>query len=130
MLESIFKYQQSLIDKYLLIEAKNGIGHGLLTDDDYKDGKLDINSHRVQYLLKDMAWRITEELGEAMNNLKNRPWKKMHIKTNKAAYEEELIDAFHFFIELLITSGFTPTKLYKAYVTKADINKKRQSSGY
>lgn len=122
-LEAIFKRQKELMEKYHPIEAKAGL---LQTHD------VPVNMHdpKGQARLKDFAWRITEEIGEAMNCLKNKPWKQTHMETDVPHYQEELADAFHFFIELLILSGIDAEKMYDLYFRKSEVNKFRQESKY
>lgn len=123
MLETIFKRQQELIDKYHPIEEENA-GHSL------PHAPVDINTHAGQARLKDFAWRVTEELGEAMNCLKNKPWKQSHMITDEIHYREELADAFHFMIELFVLSGFDATSLTAMYLDKNAVNQFRIRSNY
>jgi hypothetical protein len=123
MLEMIFTRQTELMKKYHQIEAEKGL---LLTP----DVPVDIDSHLGQARLKDFAWRITEELGEAMGCLKNRPWKQTQMHTDIVHYQEEIVDALHFFIELCILSGFTARSLTELYLKKSLVNKFRQGSQY
>lgn len=123
MLVSIFAKQRELMRKYEEIEQKNG----LLTTSDVP---VNLHDRFGQQRLKDFAWRVTEEIGEAMNCLKNKPWKQTHMQTDEAHYKEELIDALHFFVELLILSGFTPHDVYNFYFKKNEVNKFRQESKY
>lgn len=122
-LDAIFVRQKELMEKYHNIEKEKGL---LQTD----LVPVDINSHLGQARLKDFAWRITEELGEAMNCLKNKPWKQTQMETDRTHYEEEIIDAFHFFIELCILSGFDADSLAEMYLRKSQVNKFRQRSNY
>jgi hypothetical protein len=96
MLQAIFKKQHELSKRYLSIEIKSGIGYGILFDTDL----FDINEQRCQYLCKDFAWRITEELAECTECLDNMD----HAR-------EELIDALHFLIELYIICGIDAKKI-------------------
>jgi len=123
MLEMIFARQKELIKKYEHIEAQNNLLQTPLCP-------VEIDSQHGQQRLKDFAWRITEELGEAMNCLKNKPWKQTHMETDRTHYEEELVDAFHFFIELCILSGFDAQSLTEMYLKKSLVNKFRQRSQY
>jgi len=74
------------MDKFHRIENNNGV---LLT------GKIpvDLQSFRGQARLRDYAWRITEELGEAMH------------AQDPDYRREEIVDALHFLVELCIASG-------------------------
>lgn len=122
-LEKIFEHQRELMVKYHEIEARNGL---LQTE----KVPVDIHSAKGQARLKDFAWRITEELGEAMNTLKNKPWKQTQMETDVEHYEEEIADAFHFFVELCILSGIGAEELYNLYFRKNKVNQFRQRSNY
>ena len=123
MLEMIFKRQKELMKKYEKIEDDNGLLQTSFVP-------VDLNDRFGQARLKDFAWRITEELGEAMNCLKNKPWKQTHMMTDATHYCEEIVDAFHFFIELCILSGFDAIDLTEMYLKKSQVNKFRQRSKY
>ena len=122
-LELLFARQRELMEKYEPIERANGL---LQTS----DVPVKLDSYQGQARLKDFAWRITEELGEAMNCLKMKPWKQTPQVTDREHYLEELVDAAHFFFELLILSGFTPAELVFRYLQKWNVNKFRQRSQY
>ncbi len=122
-LDFIFSRQKELMDKYHDIEKKNGL---LQTE----DVPVNIDSHLGQARLKDFAWRVTEEIGEAMNCLKNKPWKQTQMETDVLHYKEELADAFHFFVELCILSGINSEDLFNLYFRKSEVNKFRQRSKY
>ncbi|MDE2098833.1 MAG: hypothetical protein KGL39_16390 [Patescibacteria group bacterium] len=123
MLRIIFGRQRNLMAKYEGIEESNGL---LQTH----DIPVDLNSAKGQARLKDFAWRVTEELGEAMNCLKNKPWKQSQMLTDIDHYLEEIADAFHFFVELCILSGIDAEKLYDLYFRKSEVNHFRQRSNY
>lgn len=89
-----------------------------------------IDDPGTQLYLKHLAWCIVEELGEAMNELKNRPWKSSFTITDRVHYQEELVDVLHFFIELCIASGITPDHLHTLYTGKHQENLDRQKRGY
>lgn len=118
MLKDIFKRQLELEDKYTPIEGK------------YKPKEVNIHTKEGQHWLKTFAWFITEELGEAMNCLKNKLWKQSEIRTDVNHYMEEIADALHFFIALCIYSGLDADKLYNLYFKKSEVNKFRQRSKY
>lgn len=122
LLTAIFEKQKSLHEKYVDIETKKGI----LTS----HGPVDLNTCHGQQIIKDFMWRVTEEIGEAANCLKNKPWKSTEMLTDEAHYKEELMDALHFFIELLILSGFTAESAYDLYFKKNKVNQFRQGSNY
>ena len=93
-----------------------------------KRGKLD--DRQTQAALREFASYTVEELYEAINNLKNKPWKQTDRPTDQDKFFEELADAWHFFIEFHILAGINPTDVFKHYFRKSLINEQRQISGY
>jgi hypothetical protein len=124
MLEMIFAAQLELIEKYHGIEE----GRGALVVAPAEFGDLDVRF--VQWRIKDLAYRAVEEISEATNCLKNKPWKQTEMVTDKVHFYEELIDAFHFFVELCITAGMTAEDVARVYHRKHAVNKFRQESKY
>jgi len=92
-LEAMFDRQRELMEKYHEIEKSNGL---LQTE----DIPVNINDAFGQARLKDFAWRITEELGEAMEAMDKHSEIPEHAK-------EEIADALHFLIEFTILTGET-----------------------
>lgn len=86
-LQAIFNRQKSLMGKYHYIELKSGL---LQTE----DCPVNLDDKRGQARIKDFSWRVTEELGEALD-----------ARSNKDHYQEELIDGLHFLTELTILAG-------------------------
>lgn len=86
-LQAIFTRQKSLMGKYHDIELKSGL---LQTE----DCPVNLDDKRGQARIKDFSWRVTEELGEALD-----------AKSNQDHYQEELIDGLHFLTELTILAG-------------------------
>jgi dimeric dUTPase (all-alpha-NTP-PPase superfamily) len=124
LLGQIFAGQRELMAKYHDIEK----GRGALVIEGEDFGELDLR--KVQWRLKDLAYRVVEELSEATNCLKNKPWKQTEVETDKAHFYEELADAFHFFIELCITAGMDAEDLAILYHQKHAVNQFRQRSAY
>lgn len=93
-LDQIFRRQLELMQKYGPIESKIG----LLV---IKEVPVNIHDALGQYQLKDFAWRITEELGEALEAIRIHPRLREH-------YDEEIADALHFLTEFTILSGMGP----------------------
>lgn len=87
MLKAIFDRQKSLMSKYHDIEAKSGL---LQTS----DCPVNLDDKRGQARIKDFSWRVTEELGEALD-----------ARNQNDHYQEELIDGLHFLTELTILAG-------------------------
>lgn len=87
-LQGIFQRQTELHEKYKSIEEANGLGLALV-----KNRPFSFDDPKWQYVIKDFAWRITEEIAEAV---------EAHEDKNDLHVVEELIDALHFYTELLI----------------------------
>ena len=87
LLKAIFDRQKSLMGKYHDIELKSGL---LQTE----DCPVNLDDKRGQARIKDFSWRVTEELGEALD-----------AKFDADHYYEELIDGLHFLTELTILAG-------------------------
>lgn len=124
LLNTMFAGQKALMEKYGDIERRNGC----VVVEEGEFGEID--DRRVQMRLKDLMERTIEELMEAANCLKNKPWKNTFVATDKVHFDEELADAIHFFIELLITAGWDADKTFRMYFLKHAINQFRQRSNY
>lgn len=98
-LVAVFERQQELMDKYHHIEARSGL---MQTG----DCPVNINDKRGQARLKDFAWRLTEELGEALDT-----YYEHDCEQDNLHFQEELVDGLHFFTEMTILAGFTPIML-------------------
>jgi len=122
MLKAIFKKQLELEQKYEGIEKANGARvPGIPLDIDTFDGQ-----ERARLL----TYRITEELYEAGNCLRNKAWKKSQVPTDKDHYFEELSDALHFVVQLFIELGLSAEEVCMLYFRKAKVNEFRQRSDY
>lgn len=89
-LEAIFARQDELHRKYAPIERRQGTGYGLLGD-----RKWNIHAHHTQEVVKNYAWRVTEELMESYEAY-GGPGLHAH---------EEIADAIHFLVELFLLQG-------------------------
>jgi len=98
-LEMMFERQRELADKYHPIELSNGIGYAVL-----QGRPFDIHHRFSQQLVKDMAQRATEEVCEATTAVAIDDWGSTHAK-------EEVADAIHFMIELLILVGIDASRV-------------------
>ena len=96
-LDQIFQRQFELMQKYHGIEKANGL---LVCE----DVPVDLHDSKGQFRLKDFAWRITEELGEALEAFEKHPKIREH-------YDEEIADALHFLTEFTILAGVTVERM-------------------
>lgn len=100
---AIFERQKELMFKYHDIEKRSGL---LQTE----DCPVNLNDKKGQARIKDFAWRIVEEFGEALD-----------ARNDFEHYTEELIDGLHFLTELTILSGLNPEDLTFGYVVDKDL---------
>lgn len=72
---------------------------------------------------------LTDELHEALAETSWKPWADSEF-LNREAYTGELVDAWHFLMNLMLAVGMTPHELREKYRIKQRINVARQSEGY
>lgn len=108
---------QMLNDQQNLQEKSYGYNFAMMTDED-----------RVRFI----TWNILaleDELHEALNEIGWKPWTASN-HVNENALRGELIDAFHFLMNLFIVSGMNHVDVFDAYQAKRIVNAKRQLDGY
>ena len=108
MLDLIFAKQKGLMQKYHEIEEKQGVGYGLIAGQTFS-----INEIKSQCLLKDFAWRFTEEVTEATACNLAYDMEQQH-------FLEELADALHFLTELCIVASVDPEYIMDGVFIKDD----------
>lgn len=101
-LSAIFARQKELMGKYHAIEKASGL---MQTE----DCPVELDTPKGQARLKDFAWRATEEIAEAMEDLIGYDptvdvLDHVHIR-------EELADALHFLVELMILADVESKEL-------------------
>jgi len=97
----------------------------------YGDGKSprDFSQEAKIEFIKTNVIALTDELHEALGEVGWKPWAtSKHI--NIEAFKSELVDAWHFFMNLAIVVDMTPEDLYQGYLAKRAKNIKRQEDGY
>lgn len=105
-LKVIFARQYELKDKYHHIEESQGVGYGILQGQEFN-----INEIKSQCLLKDLAWRVVEEITEAT---------EAQINHDDIHFKEELADALHFLTELCIQVGIGPATIAADIIVDQD----------
>jgi len=91
---------------------------------------------RAAYI-KEMSIHLTAEIHEALYELPFfKPWKDYsnlaQIEQDLAMHkvQEELVDAWHFFMNIMLAADFDAKLWYSMYLRKIGINHKRQDEGY
>ena len=93
-LRAIFDRQKELMEKYHDIEFKSGL---MQTE----DCPVNLDDKKGQARIKDFSWRITEEVGEALDAITNESGESALLH-----FHEELIDGLHFLTEMTILTGY------------------------
>lgn len=72
---------------------------------------------------------LEDELHEALAETGWKPWAtSKHV--NREAFIAELVDAFHFFMNLMLAVDCTADELFATYLEKHKLNAERQAAGY
>lgn len=119
-LESMFAQQEEFM---ILLRTHRG---------GFPEFPVDITSKDGQQTCREASLGGIEEWFEALKHLKN--WKKHRAsevkEIDKAEFLEEMCDAMHYYIEVLLLAGISPKELFEAYMAKGEIIKKRITDGY
>lgn len=120
-LTSLFQLRTTFMEE--LVRAKPG---------SYPPWPLNVIEKPSQQVLRDTALKGVEEMFEALQHLKN--WKP-HRDTDVEEFShdeflEEVVDAFNYFLSVLVLVGVTEEDFYKSYVAKDKVIRERLLSGY
>jgi hypothetical protein len=113
--EELFKLQKVLIDYYVGIEG-------------LPPYPLEINAKKSQDIVKDFCGRIIEELGEGfesyltMMDMFHHGQLEEEMVPHLQNFNEEVSDAIHFWLELMIFSGFEVNHLRKWLETDWEVS--------
>lgn len=87
--------------------------------------------------IKEFSIHLNQEINEALYELPYfKPWKDYDNMTPDETvealkrYKEELIDAFHFFMNMMIAVDFNADEFFAMYMEKNKENIARQQRGY
>lgn len=95
-LDAIFTRQHQLAEKYRDIETRAGVGYGIL-----RGATFNVHEQRSQEVCKNYAWRVVEEITEATLAIPET------IDGVPLHAYEEVADALHFLVELMLLVGLT-----------------------
>lgn len=122
--EETLRYDDGL---FLMFEDQSEFMEVLKTHRGFPAFPVDITSKEGQQTCREASLGGIEEWFEALKHLRN--WKKHRAtevkEIDKAEFLEEMCDAQHYFIEVLLLAGITPEEFLKAYLQKGAKNKKR-----
>lgn len=86
------------------------------------------DEEKIQYIRVNVL-ACTDELHEALNETGWKPWSSNNT-INEEAFKNELVDAWHFMMNLINVIGMSPDELHQRYLAKREKNVKRQEDGY
>ena len=103
-----------------------------IDSNEHPEWPLDLSSKKNQQHVRDMALRGVEEMFEALQHLKNwKPHRKTEItEFDRDEFLEEIVDAFNYFLSILVLTGFDDRDLMRAYRKKDEIINSRLNTGY
>lgn len=77
-----------------------------------------------------MSTALVDEIHEALNEVAWKSWSKDRGRVNREEFLRELVDAWHFFMNLWLTVGGTAEEFVAGYYAKNEINHQRAASDY
>lgn len=90
---------------------------------------LTIMSNENIELIKNQILAIVDESMEALREVPWKPW-KVNLVIDLPSFRTELIDIFHFLINLFLYAGMNVEMVWKIFLEKNKINNQRQDNGY
>jgi len=98
----------------------------------YPEWPVNISEKKSQQVLRDTALKGIEEMFEALQHLKNwKPHRTTEIQDfNKDEFLEEVVDAFNYFLSVLVLVDVDEDDFHEAYLKKDKIIRERISNGY
>ena len=99
---------------------------------EYPAWPIDLSDKASQQHIRDMALRGVEEMFEALQHLKNwKPHRSTEIREfDKEEFLEEIVDAFNYFLSMLVLTGVSSDDLYKMYRHKDEVIHNRLKTDY
>lgn len=89
----------------------------------YDTWPIDLTQKKSQQMVRDLSLRGVEEMFEAVQHLKNsKPHRLTDVpEIDREAFVEEIVDAFNFFLSVLVLVGVDEDELFQAYQKKHQI---------
>ena len=110
----------NMLDEMMSMQKKFG---GIFIDFD----RLDLE--QKERWTKEMVLAILDELSEVLGQINWKHWKNEQ-PVDETEVKYELIDLWHFLMNLMLIWKMTPKDVFSMYVTKNRENYKRQESNY
>ena len=122
-----------MADKFeLMMQQQEAFIRLLQQKRNFPNFPMDLTTKSAQKEVKKIAFEAMGELFEAVQHLKNS---KDHRATeitelNTDEYKEEIVDCFHYILEIVILSGISSDELFEAFMKKGLKNIHRIENGY
>lgn len=93
---------------------------------------VDIKTKESQQVVRDTVLKGVEEMFESLQHLKNwKPHRDTEVRDfDHQAFLEEYVDAFNYFLSVLVMLGIDADEFYEAYLRKDAIIHERLKVGY
>jgi len=91
--------------------------------------RLGTKPHHNQEFINVMTLAAIDELMEAIRETPWKPWKKQQT-LNSEKFQKEIVDLWHFVINLSLAAGFNAESLHLGFLEKNKENNKRQDENY
>ena len=100
--------------------------------DSYPEWPVDLSTKKAQVTCRETALKGVEEMFEALQHLKNwKPHRKTEMpEIDREEFLEEIVDAFNYFLSLIILIGVDVDEFYSAFLKKDEIIRGRLNEGY
>lgn len=82
--------------------------------------------------IRTMVLACTDELHEALREIPWKPWsgRQFYGYEEQDKFMDEMVDVFHFYMNLMLVVGMPAEELYRRYLRKNGINHDRENNGY
>jgi dimeric dUTPase (all-alpha-NTP-PPase superfamily) len=92
-------------------------------------GTFPLTNENKQEFINIQTLALLDEVHEALRETPWKPWKKNKLY-NEQLFQEEIVDVWHFLINLTIASGLNHETIVEKFLNKNKENHKRQDGGY
>lgn len=101
----------------------------VLQEQVYGKGLNELEGDELKEAVRTHVLALLDEAHEVLHEVPWKPWKRTG-EPNWEAYHEELVDLFHFVMNLMLIGGATAHSLLAGYEAKHRVNIERQRDGY
>jgi len=89
-----------------------------------------LGMERAEKTTQVLVLAIVDEAMEVLREVSWKPWKRERRPPDVGAIQLEIVDLWHFLLNLSIVWGLTPAQLVREFERKHQINRERADGGY